>query len=108
MIVKNILIQERPKNKRVHITKPAYLHMTHLKRSSKDEDVAKRVMKYKYSKGIRFPKNFYYPESFFYKRPNIIPNIWIKRSVKYELKASIFDSLRIVKNSLPLPEKSGC
>lgn len=104
---KNVLIQERPKDKRVHIAKPAYLHMTHLKRSSNDEDVAKRVMKYKYSKGLSFNSDFFYPEAFFYKRPKLIPNIWIKRSVKYELKASMFDSLRIVKNSLPIPEKSG-
>lgn len=102
-----VLIQERNISKRIHLNELAYLHTTHLVRSSKEFDVAKRQMKYKFSKGIIFPKDFYLPESFFYKKPNIVPNIWIKRNLNYEIKAYVYDLLRIVKRVLPINETSG-
>lgn len=103
----NKLIQNRNKLKRIHVKETAYLHMTNLIRSSNEQDVAKRQMKFKFSKGNKFTKDFYYPEVFFLERPKIVCNIWRKRNVNYEVRASVFDLMRSVKNKLPLKEKSG-
>jgi glycosyltransferase involved in cell wall biosynthesis len=66
-----ILIQNLDQNRRMFLDAP-YLHLTHLKRSSKKSD------KIKYRFGVEFPKDFYYPEVIFKTRPKIITSIWTK------------------------------
>lgn len=105
------LIQEREKNKRFHLEKPCYLHFTNLVRSStleKDKQVPKRKIKFKYSRGIPFPSDFYYPEVFFRKRPKIVPSPWRKSSTKYKLRSLIYDLLlRVFRGILIGKARSG-
>jgi len=105
----NQLIQDRNASRRVFLTdKKSYLHMTHLRRSLQhDSDVPKRLAKYKFMKGNEFPLDFYFPESLFFSKPDNVKSVWETRSKKYENKARIYDLLRRIKNTLPLPEKSG-
>lgn len=107
--VQKKLIQKNSNYKYLYLDEPAYIHVTNLHRSSTEDEkkVSKRKQKYKISRGIEFPLDFYYPESFFKSRPDIVPNIWKKRDGDYETKAYILDMLRFVKRVLPLPERSG-
>lgn len=91
------LIQERAKEKRIHLDETAFLHFTHLLRSGvyeKENDVPKRKMKYKRELGYGFPLDFYYPESFFRPRPAIVPNPWNKIEHEYLVRALVETPLR--------------
>ncbi len=67
----NSLIQDLAKERRKFLESP-YMHLTHLRRSTKKSDKIKK------RKGLPFPKDFYYPEVLFRSRPGIIPSIWTK------------------------------
>lgn len=83
-----IPVQERESRKRFHLTYPAYLHLTHLVRSSNfDAKVPKRGIKFKYEIGNEFPSDFYYPEVFFRPRPEIVPNPWGKMTSGFFARA---------------------
>lgn len=104
----SVLIQHRPKERRIFINAP-YLHFTNVQRSSSplgDEDVPKRFQKLKYDLGIPFPSDFYYPEVFFRPRPKIVPSPWVKRSLDFRAKALLLSPARVIKN-LVLPERVG-
>lgn len=74
----NKLIQER---EGIIFLNAPYLHVTHLKRSS-----GKRIQsKFKYEKGILFPKDYKYPEIFYASYPKIISNPLRKRNNFYEI-----------------------
>lgn len=95
----NVLIQERDKKRRLHLD-DYYLHFTHLIRSSgisKDREVVKRKIKYKYELGIPFPRDFKYPEVFYKERPSFVPDPWQKRSNYYILRAFFETPLRKLK-----------
>lgn len=62
--------------KKILFIDAAYMHMTHLKRSDSDSDVAKRSKKFKYENGIQTPLDFYYPEAFFKSKPEVIKSPW--------------------------------
>ncbi|MBI2196509.1 glycosyltransferase family 2 protein [Candidatus Daviesbacteria bacterium] len=71
------LIQDMSLEKLMFLDAP-FLHLTHLKRSSKDGH-----NKSKYDLGIKFNKHF--PEVFYLKRPAGIPSPWQERSKLYEI-----------------------
>lgn len=104
---KGQLIQERSKNLRHHSKDVSYLHFTNLKRSRRDVDVPKRSFKHRRISGIPFPGTFFYPEVFFIDRPSLVPSPWEKRSIEYEVLASIELPLRMFKKKLNFFEKSG-
>jgi len=91
------LIQERDSSKRLFIDKKAYLHFTHLVRSTGKDEVIKRSFKYKYELGIEFPRDFYYPEVFFKPRPSFIPSPWQKMDKNFYLKSLFLTPLRKIK-----------
>ena len=65
------LIQNLSTERRKFLETP-YLHLTHLRRSSKKSDKIKLVS------GISFPRDYYYPEVFFRSSPKTISSIWTK------------------------------
>lgn len=74
----NKLIQEREE---IIFLDAPYLHVTHLRRSS-----GKRAQsKFKYEKGVHFPKDYKYPEIFYESYPKIIPDPLKKRNNFYEI-----------------------
>lgn len=104
------LIQERDKKYRKVITKKAYLHFTHVIRSSSrkiDLEVPKRSKKLKYDLGRNFPLDFYYPEVFFRKRPEIVESVWEKATLGYNLQAFLQTPLRMFKRRFLGSRKSG-
>ena len=106
---KGKLIQDRDPKKRLFIDAP-FLHFTHMVRSkslSKDKEVIKRNIKYKYELGKSFPMDFYYPEVFFREKPDIVPNIWIKADGKYVVKALIQTPLKKIKRKYFSLKRSG-
>lgn len=85
-----VLIQDR-KPLRSRLMRHAYLHATHLHRStdkSFDSQVIKRQFKFKYELGIPFAPDFSYPQVFFLPRPDIVPDPWERRSWGYIFKAA--------------------
>lgn len=98
-----VLIQNRDSQKRYWMNDVSYLHATNIQRSKnkkEDKKVEKRAKKYKYIKGKKLPLDFYYPESFFYDKPRLVPDIWEKRSLYYEIRAMLFSPLKKVKSVL--------
>lgn len=76
------LIQER--NEKLKFIGTPFLHMTHLKRSSKNSH-----NKFKYDLGIKFNKGFHFPEVLYSKTPNNTRLLWQRRSVLYEILSKI-------------------
>lgn len=96
---KNTLIQNRLPEKRFH-TKDYYMHLSFLRRAgevSKEANVPKRTIKYKYELGKKFPKDFKYPEVFYDKRPDFILNPWEKRSISYFLISLPFTPIKKIR-----------
>lgn len=73
-----------------------YLHVTHLKRSSK----LRKFNKFKYELGSEFPKNFKYPEVFYKPYPKIIPGPWIKPTKVEKVRMYIETPLRKIKRKI--------
>ena len=97
------LVQNRDKEKRKFLEEYAYLHFTHMNRSSSSEEnlkVMKRNIKMKYELGIRFPYDFYYPEVFFIPRPYFVPSPWVKMTSDYYIKALVETPIRKFKRRL--------
>lgn len=69
-------IQESNYRKLYFLDAP-FMHMTHLKRSSKDDH-----KKIKYDKGLKFIKDF--PEVFYLEKPKVVPTFFYTRSKLYE------------------------
>lgn len=72
-------IQQRDPDRLVFLN-ASFLHMTHLKRSFKNDH-----NKFKYDLGLEFDKDFHFPEVLYLNRPNSIPSPWSKRSKLYEI-----------------------
>lgn len=89
----NRLIQEREKI--VFIDAP-FLHVTHLKRSSKKRE----YNKYKIELGDLVPEGFKFPEVLYKKYPGIITSPWIKISGTELLKAKLLTPLRKIKRAI--------
>ena len=97
------LIQARSAKRREFIETPAFLHFTHLVRSSsrkKDLIVPKRKIKLKYELGTPFPLDFYYPEAFFKPRPKIVSCPWQKMDKAFFIKAAFLTLPKKVKRRL--------
>lgn len=86
----NILIQER---ENIHFLEAPFLHLTHLKRSSK----IRKYDKYKVETGEPFAKDFKYPESLYKGRPEIVPDPWQKMSGRVKLAAKIITPVKQIK-----------
>jgi len=100
---KNNLIQNRTSSRRYHLNQKAYLHFTHVARStSSDKDllVPKRKMKLKYDLGISFPRDFFYPQVFFRGYPEIVPSPWNNRDKVFFTKSIIQTPLRKIKRRI--------
>lgn len=93
------LVYERCSSKILFLDAP-YLHASHLVRSSKDDQVIERKMRYKYEWGIPFPKNFKFPSSFRQRRSSLIPDITKRRPVNYQLMALARSPLVYLKRKL--------
>lgn len=96
------LIQNRPKEKRVHVDAP-FMHFTHMIRSGSldlDLKVPKRNLKHKVELGKEFPLDFHYPEVFFKPRPQIVFTPWGKMSRGYYLKALFYTPLKKIKRRM--------
>jgi glycosyltransferase involved in cell wall biosynthesis len=79
-----------------------YFHATHLPRSSKDDEVPMRQKKRKYEIGLPLLKEIEYPEVFYLKRPEIIPDPWVKMSKEDYLRASLQTPFKRIKRKLSL------
>lgn len=90
------LIYERG-NKNVKVINTPYLHASHLQRSSKDQEVVERAMRFKYELGIPFPKDFKYPLVFYLPRPQIVPSPWKRASFLYKVRAGLETPLKKIK-----------
>ena len=87
------LVQERDKKNMYFSKTYDFMHFTHLVRSNSresDKQVIKRGFKYRYELGEEFALNYYYPEVFFEERPEIVPNVWEKRDLNYEMRARVY------------------
>ncbi|MDP2649594.1 MAG: hypothetical protein Q8P10_01995, partial [bacterium] len=95
-------IQERDP-KKILFLDGAYLHATHLPRTSyleKEKEVPLRAQKRKYELGIRMPKDFPYPEVFYMERPDLVPNPWLKMSNIELLRGAVQTPLKWLKRRL--------
>lgn len=79
----NNQLQARDQERMLFIDAP-FLHMTHLKRSSRDDH-----NKYKFELGLRFPPHFQYPEVLKTIPPTIVPYPWNKRSLWYTVISAL-------------------
>ncbi|OGE29014.1 hypothetical protein A2867_03570 [Candidatus Daviesbacteria bacterium RIFCSPHIGHO2_01_FULL_40_11] len=73
-----------------------YLHVTHLKRSTK----ARNYNKFKHELGEALPKDFQYPEVLYASYPNVISNPWKKLSgIEFAVSKAI-TPFKIIKRKL--------
>lgn len=87
----NRLIQER---KEIIFLDAPYLHLTHLKRSSRKND------KFKYELGKKVGKDFKFPEVLSKLTPKIVPSPWEKRSKLFWIISLPLTPLRKIKRRL--------
>ena len=92
-------IQESPLVKRKFIDAP-FLHLTHLKRSGKDEGVMGRAGKVKHELGIPLPLDFYYPEALFRPSVPLVSLPWRKVDIAFRTRAFIEYPFRKIKRLL--------
>lgn len=90
----DVPIQQRNPKRMLFIDAP-FLHLTHLKRSSKDDH-----NKYKSEIGEEFPENFKYPDVYYSNYPEIVPSPWQKVSGLKLMKAKLLTPLRKIKRKL--------
>ena len=86
----NLSVQER--NKIIFLNSP-YLHVTHLKRSSR----RRKYDKFKYELGNLVSKNFKFPEVLYKPHPKIVPSPWVKLTGAELMKAKLLTPLRKIK-----------
>lgn len=91
--VTNTKIEDINQNKIKYLDAP-YLHATHLKRSSSDHNVFKRIMKLKHEIGIEVSKDYYYPEVFFREKPDFVKSQWESMTTVYMLKSMVVTPLK--------------
>lgn len=98
--------QEGPLNsqdEKLHFLDTYYLHMTHMPRSSKREyeaSVIDRLKKIKIEKGIEFKKGEPFPEIFNLKRPEIVPDPFVKLTLVQQFIVEVLTPLKNLKRSL--------
>lgn len=99
----NVLIQDRSKERRYKVDGDSYMHFTNLIRSKsliKDMEVVKRKGKFKVELGTEFALDYFYPEVFFRKRPEIVPNPWVRQNKKYVIRAKIITPIKQIKRRI--------
>lgn len=89
----NLPVQERAGI--IFLNSP-YMHVTHLKRSSKK----RKYNKFKQELGENFSKEFKYPEVFYQNFPDIVPSPWTRISGSQLIKAKILTPLRRLKRRI--------
>lgn len=93
------LIYHRDKDM-IKVLDAPYLHASHLERSSKDEQVLERKMRFKYEVGESFGKDFKYPSCFYLDHPSIVKSPWQKMTLGYRLRAGFETPLKKIKRRL--------
>ncbi|MDO8619132.1 MAG: glycosyltransferase [Candidatus Daviesbacteria bacterium] len=99
---KNKPIQER-NSKKILFLDSAYLHLTHLRRSSLVEGenmVMDRIKKRKYEIGTPFPKDFVYPEVLYKEMPSQVLSPWGKSSNSFKILALIQTPFKKIKRRI--------
>lgn len=76
-----------------------YWHMTHLQRSTKNDEV-KGWRSKKYDMGVRVDQKEQFPEIFFENRPSFIADPLAKRSTMFTAKALVQSPFKILKRKL--------
>ena len=92
-------IQESLLVKRKFIDAP-FLHLTHLKRSAKDEGVMGRAGKVRHELGIPLPLDFYYPEALFRPSVPLVSSPWRRVDIAFRARAFIEYPFRKIKRLL--------
>ncbi len=87
------LIQER---KNIIFLDAPYLHVTHLKRSSK----IRFPDKFKYELGSLISDDFNFPEALYLAAPGVVPSPWNKITGKDYIKAKLLTYLRKIKRRI--------
>lgn len=95
------LIYERSPKRTLLLDAP-YMHATHLRRSSKDEEVVERKIRFKYELGIKFAQEFKFPQSFYLELPSIVKSPWEKPNFLYQLLALIQTPLKKIKRRIKI------
>lgn len=93
------LIYERDP-KRVVLLDTPYLHASHLNRSSKDNEVIERTIRFKYELGESLPADFKYPACFFARRPSIVPDPTRKMTTSFLVRSLVETPLKKLKRRL--------
>lgn len=88
-------VQQRDSERILFLDAP-FLHLTHIKRSSKD----RKYNKIKYELGKSFPKDFKHPEVFFKPYPKIVPSPWVKPTRMDTLRMFIETPLKKIKRKI--------
>lgn len=88
-------VQQRD-SERILLLDASFLHLTHIKRSSKRQ----KYNKIKYELGKSFPKDFKHPEVFFKPYPKIVPSPWVKSTKMDTLRMFIETPLRKIKRKI--------
>lgn len=80
-------------------TKRKMFHAMYLPRSTKGAVLSDTYHrnKWKFEKGFEHPKNLSLPEVFYFQKPAIIPGVTSKRSIYYEMVASLITPIKIIK-----------
>ena len=91
----NCPIQSRDSKRQLYLDSP-FFHLTHLRRSSKNQ----KVNKYKYDLGKSLPEKMNIPEVFKINAPSLVPSPLIKRSKTYKLISTFLWPLQVVKRSI--------
>ncbi len=83
-------------------TKGKLFHAMYLPRSTKGAVLSDTYHrnKWKIEKGFEHPKNISLPEVFYFQKPAIIPDVISKRSIYYELFASLITPIKKIKRRL--------
>lgn len=89
----NLPVQKR---KNIIFLNTPYLHVTHLRRSSKK----RKFEKFKYEIGKKVTENFKFPEVFYRKYPAFMSSPWTKLSGEDKLRSYLLTPLRKLKRRL--------
>jgi len=86
----------------LHFLDVAYIHTTHLVRSSLDQKTLKRSFKFKYELGNQLdPKDL--PQVFFQDHPSLVPDVTTPMTYTFFLKALILTPIKRLRRALITP-----
>lgn len=95
---KEVLIQNI-ESKLIFVNAP-YLHFSHLKRSSAEDEKTLHRNKFKYEIGNKFPQYFKYPQSLYLDRPDFVSDPWVRSDFVFKIRSTIETPLRKLKRRI--------